>query len=76
MDEYKDLVLSMYSHSRKELDVMFDSGVFNELVKGYMAMALDNGNVERDKVMEHLKCLDTVFSEVSASEIREFYKNY
>jgi len=76
MDEYKDLVLSMYSHSRKELDAMFDSGVFNELVKGYMAMALDNGNVEHDKVMEHLKCLDTVFSEVSASEIREFYKNY
>ena len=37
MDEYKDLVLSMYSHSRKELDAMFDSGVFNELVKGYSA---------------------------------------
>jgi len=76
MDEYKDLVLSMYSHSRKELDAMFDSGVFNELVKGYMAMALHNNNVEHDQVMEHLKCLDTVFSEVSASEIREFYKNY
>lgn len=76
MDEYKDLVLSMYSHSRKELDAMFDSGVFNELVKGYMAMALNNNNVEHDQVMEHLKCLDTVFSEVSASEIREFYKNY
>lgn len=76
MDEYKDLVLSMYSHSRKELDAMFDSGVFNELVIGYMAMALNNNNVEHDQVMEHLKCLDTVFSEVSASEIREFYKNY
>lgn len=76
MDEYKDLVLSMYSHSRKELDAMFDSGVFNELVKGYMAMTLNNNNVEHDQVMEHLKCLDTVFSEVSASEIREFYKNY
>lgn len=76
MDEYKDLVLSMYSHSRKELDAMFDSGVFNELVKGYMAMALNNNNVKHDQVMEHLKCLDTVFSEVSASEIREFYKNY
>lgn len=76
MEEYKDLVLSMYSHSKKELDAMFNSGVFNELVKGYVAMALENSNVERDKVMEHLKCLDTVFNEVSASEIREFYKNY
>lgn len=76
MDEYKDLVLSMYSHSRKELDAMFDSGVFNELVKGYVAMALNSNNVEHDQIMEHLKCLDTVFSEVSASEIREFYKNY
>lgn len=39
-------------------------------------MALNDNNVERDKVMEQLKCLDTVFNEVSASEIREFYKNY
>lgn len=74
--EYKDLVLSMYSYSKKELDAMFDSGVFNELVKGYIAMALNDNNVERDKVMEHLKFLDTVFNEVSVSEIREFYKNY
>ena len=76
MDEYKDLLLSMYSHSKKELDRMFDSGVFNELVKGYMAKALSDNNVEHDQVMEHLKCLDTVFNEVSASEIREFYENY
>lgn len=76
MDECKDLTLSMYSHSRKEVDAMFDSGVFNELVKGYMAMALDNNNVEREQVIEHLKCLDVLFSEVSAAEIREFYKHY
>lgn len=76
MDEYKDLLLSMYSHSRKELDAMFDSGVFNELVKGYIAMALDNNNVEHEQVVEHLKCLDILFSEVSATEIREFYKHY
>lgn len=74
--EYKDLALSMYSHSKKELDAMFDSGVFNELVKGYMVMTLDKNDVERNLVMEHLKCLDMIFSEVSASEIREFYKNY
>lgn len=76
MDDCRELVLSMYTHSRNELDAMFDSGVFNELVKGYMAMALDNNNVSHDQVMEHLKCLDTVFNEVSASEIREFYKHY
>lgn len=76
MEKNENLTLSMYLHSKKEVDAMFDSGVFNELVKGYMAMALDNNNVERDKVMEHLKCLDIAFSEVSATEIREFYKNY
>jgi len=76
MEKNENLTLSIYSHNKKEVDAMFDSGVFNELVKGYMAMALDNNNVEHEQVVEHLKCLDILFSEVSATEIREFYKHY
>ena len=72
----ENLLLSMYSHSKKEINEMFDSGVFNEIAKGYMLKTLVNSNVERDKVMEFLNGLKVMFDEVTAAKAREFYINY
>lgn len=75
-DAHKKSMMEMFTKSNEEVNEMFNSGVFNEIAKGYMAVTLDNCNMEHDKVMECMAELDQMFAEMTAGEAREFYKNY
>lgn len=75
-EAHKKLMMEMFTKSKEEVNEMFNSGIFNEIVKGYMAVTLDNCNMEHDKVMECLGELDKMFDEMTAGEVREFYKKY
>lgn len=74
--ENKELSKLMKSYSEDEINRMFDSAVFDGIAKGYMLKALVNTKIERDKVMEIVSELEIIFSEMTASEAREFYINY
>lgn len=73
---HKDLLMSMYSHSKSEIDAMFNSGMFNELAKAYMAKALSENGVSHNEIEKHLKSLEDAFSNYTATEIRDFYSHF
>lgn len=75
-EAHKKLMMEIYSKNKEEVNEMFDTGVFNEIVKGYMAVTLDICNLEYDKVIECVGELDKMFDEMNAGEVREFYKKY
>ena len=55
---------SMLQKSREEIDEMCDSGIFNEIIQGYVLYALDELGIDAKIRMS------AIFDEVSASEAR------
>ena len=75
-EKHMKLMLEMYSRSEEECNEMFNSGVFNDIVKGVVALALDDCNYEHDSVKKVLNQCDIVFDSFTAGQCREFYKHY
>lgn len=73
---HKELMTMMFSKNKEEVNEMFNSGMFNEIVKGYMAITLDNCNIEHDKITECLADLEKRFDDTTAGEAREFYRHF
>lgn len=74
-EECIEIVHTMYSKRKVEVNAMFSSGMFNEIVKGYLVATLQ-GEVPREEIIsiveKYGKCLD----EISPSKAREFYENF
>lgn len=76
-EEHKKLMMEMYTKSKEEVNEMFNSGVFNEIAKGYVARLLSEHIIFGDEAIEKaMSDMDRIFDEMTASEAREFYKNF
>ena len=49
-EEQVALVESMFLKSEEEVNEMFNSGMFNEIVKGFTAMLLSEGGLDDEAV--------------------------
>lgn len=75
-ETHKKLMIEMFEKGEEEINEMFNSGMFNEIVRDYMVVTLNNCNIEHDKVVECVGELEKVLDEKTAGEVREIYKNY
>lgn len=73
-EEYTSLMENMFSYSDEEINEMFNSGMFNEIVKGFIAMLLSRDGLSDETVKEKVRATDGLFDEVTAGEARKFYR--
>lgn len=73
-EEHSILMKNMFGKSNEEINEMFNSGMFNEIVKGFTAMLLSESGLSDEEVKEKLRVMDSLFDEVTAGEARKLYK--
>lgn len=71
MEEFMTLALK----SRDELNEMFDSGVFNPILKGYLILTMRENHIE-DEIASALNVLDETLEYVNAQEARAAWEQY
>lgn len=78
MDREKHIKLmsEMFHKSEEECNEMFNSGMFNEITRGVVALAMENCGYERAAVLKVLNECSRVLDERTAGEYREFYKRF
>jgi hypothetical protein len=59
----------------EEINEMFNSGMFNEIVKGFIAMVMVENGYSNGVVRKMISNLACILDEVTAKEARDFYKN-
>lgn len=74
-EKHVALMKNMFSKSEEEINEMFNSGMFNEIVKGFTAMLLSEGGLSDEAIKEKIRAMDGLFDEVTAGEARKFYKS-
>ena len=75
IEEQIALTNNMIGKSNEEINEMFNSGRFNEIVKGFIAIAMVENEYSSKTVKEAIRNIDYIFDEVSAEEARKFYKS-
>ena len=73
-EEQVSLVESMFLKSEEEVNEMFNSGMFNEIVKGFTAMLLSEGGIDDEAVKRKMRDMESLFDEVTSAEARRFYE--
>ena len=68
-EEYKtiDITADMYKRSPEEINDMCDSGMFNEIIEGYILLAFDEAGIKLDMQLSRL------FDMYSAQDARDRY---
>lgn len=75
IEEQIALTNNMIGKSKEEINEMFNSGRFNEIVKGFIAIAMVENEYSSKTVKKTIRNIDYIFDEVSAEEARKFYEN-
>lgn len=55
---------------------LFDSGIFNSVTKGFILMAMDELEVDRDTKCNILMRLSELFDDVYAEYAEKYYENW
>lgn len=76
-EEHLKLMKSMMLKPATEIDEMFNSGMFNEIVLGALIATLENSRVDHKDIAEYVYELKTgTFDQYTASDLRNIYKNF
>ena len=75
IEEQIALTNNMIGKSNEEINEMFNSGRFNEIVKGFIAIAMVENEYSSKTGKKTIRNIDYIFDEVSAEEARKFYEN-
>lgn len=62
--------------SKEERLELFNSSAFNDVVKGYMQMAIDNMKLEEETKSGLLQELRYLFDTVTAEQAEDYYNNH
>lgn len=60
----------------EEVYNLFDSGIFNSVTKGFILMAMDELEVDRDTKCNILMRLSELFDDVYAEYAEKYYENW
>lgn len=69
-----DQLISLMQKSESELNEIVDTGMFNEVIKGYLVLALQETTKTYEEIMGALIALDHVFDDVDAAQARKAYR--
>jgi len=67
-----DIMADLDPGTQKEL---FNSGAFNDVVRGYVKMAMDNIDMSQSTQQAVIDDLNILFDEMTAAEAEEYYTN-
>lgn len=70
----EDLFFDFVSKPEPELNEIIDTGAFNEIIKGYLVVALRNTGTESGTIMEALTALERAFDATDAEQARRAYR--
>lgn len=73
--EKASLLTEMLALSQAERDEYIDSGMFNSIITGYMALALKELEYPEEKISEATDHLQHIFSRVNAEQARKTIAN-
>lgn len=63
----------MYTKSEAELNKMFDSGMFNSIIRGYLHLTLREMGKSDQEIQEAKATLKEILGDVSAEQARKYY---
>ena len=58
----------------RERDSIIDTGAFNEVIKGYLVIALQDAGKPRSDILDALDALEAAFNTTDAGQARQAYK--
>lgn len=70
-----DLVFRLAFTPELEINSIMDTGAFNEIIKGYVTVAMRGAMIERAEILEALNVLDDAFDDTDAAAARKAYKD-
>lgn len=75
-EEHIELMKEMFSKSKEEINEMFNSGMFNEIVLGAIVITMENINHFNKNDIEEIvyECKDGTFDQYTAEQCRQAYK--
>ena len=60
----------------EEIQELFNSSAFNDIVRGYFLMAMQNMDLEEEKISQIIQNLKNLFDMVTAGEAEKYYNNH
>lgn len=74
-EEYMKLMNDMLSKSKEEINEIFSTGAFNEIVLGTIVITMQNFNYSKKAIEEVVnECKDGTFDLYTAGQCRQAYK--
>lgn len=70
----EDLFFDFVSKPEPELNEIMDTGAFNEIVKGYLVVALRSTGTQRGEIVAALDALEASFDTTDAEQARRAYR--
>jgi len=79
INEHKAIIKEMFSKTNDELEVIFNTGVFNEITKGYCLLALKKVGANKKLKQNVIDAFYSVFDLSSSSDaleaLNKFYES-
>lgn len=69
-----DLVFRLAFTPEAEINSIMDTGMFNEIVKGYLVTALQTTGADHDNIRKVVNTLDAIFDDTDAAQARKAYR--
>lgn len=67
--------MAMCQKSREEINEMFDSGMFNSILKGYLIRAM-KANFTEEEIRNTLRVVDEMLDFISAEEAKAEWEEF
>lgn len=59
-----------------DLNELCDFGCFNDAIRGYLVLAMQDAEIDRAKIEQAVNCLQDVFENTSAAEARDAWRKF
>lgn len=69
-----DLVFRLAFTPEPEINSIMDTGMFNEIVKGYLVIAMQTTGAETGSIRQAVDALDAIFDDTDAAAARKAYR--
>lgn len=70
----EQLLTELMVKPEAELNEYIDTGMFNEIIKGYLVLALQNIGQPKKDILSALNAMESAFDDADAEQARQAYK--
>ena len=69
-------IAKVMSLTQAQRYLLCDLGYYNDVIRGYLILALQDAGFGREEIEKSLGCLSGVFDDCSAQEARQVYQKF